>query len=238
MTFGPEIARAMLEHACAVFPDESCGLVQGGAYRPMPNLAEDPETDFRMEPGALAMPGVEAVVHSHPFGPDCPSQADMAAQIASSLAWGIVVVCADGPRERPVASPPFWFGDQVPRPPLLGRAFRHGVTDCYALCRDWWLAETGELLPDFPRPDRWWAEGGDMLLENFRLAGFEPVPLSQVRRGDGLLFSIPPGKAVDHCAMYLGEGHILHHLPKRFSRSEPLGRWAKHLRLAVRRAGT
>lgn len=236
--FAPETIRAMMEHAEEEYPRESCGLVVRDAYLRVDNLAADPESDFSMPRGALLLPGVQAVVHSHPAGPDCPSEADMAQQIASGLPWGIVTVCPEAEAEGPVASEPFFWGDGVPRPPLKGREFRHGVTDCYALCRDWWLAETGELLPDYPRPDEWWAHGGNLLLERFREAGFETVPLSEVRRGDGLLFSIRLGRrddVVNHCAVCLGGGRMLHHLAGRLSMEDHVGRWRRFLRLALRR---
>ncbi|WP_034609574.1 C40 family peptidase [Desulfovibrio aminophilus] len=236
--FDPDVIRAIRAHAEAEFPRESCGLVVGGAYLPMDNLAQDPESEFAMPPEALLRPGIQAVVHSHPAGPDCPSEADMAQQIASGLPWGIVTVCPDGEAEGPAAREPFFWGDGVPRPPLKGREFRHGVTDCYALCRDWHFQETGELLPDFPRPDEWWAHGGNLLLERFREAGFETVPLSEARRGDGLLFSIRLGRrddVVNHCAVLLDHGMILHHLAGRLSRQEHLGGWRRFLRLAIRR---
>lgn len=236
--FAAETIRAMMEHAVAEYPRESCGLVVDGAYRPMPNVADDPRDDFRMEDAALLTPGVLAVVHSHPGGPDRPSHEDMSQQMASDLPWGIVVVRLDDGRSRPEASPPFWFGDQVPRPPLIGREFRHGVADCYALCRDWWLAETGELLPDFPRPDRWWERGGDLIMEHLSAAGFAPVPLREVRRGDGLLFASTRRGPADHLAVCLGDGTMLHHVFGRLSAREPVGRWAGRLRLAVRRSGT
>lgn len=235
--FGPDVIRALRAHACAEYPQESCGLVINGTYQPMANVAEDPFEDFCMERGALLRPGVEAVVHSHPGGPDWPSHADMVHQIASDLAWGVVCVCLDEDRREPVAREPFWWGDQVPRPPLLGREFRHGVTDCYALCRDWWLLETGELLPDFARPDRWWESGADLIADHLAEAGFEPVPLDRVRRGDGLIFG-RPGRPAEHLAVSLGGGLMLHHPMGGLSRREPVGRWGRLLRRAVRRAGT
>ena len=43
----------------------------------------------------------------------------------------------------------FWWGDKLPRAPLIGRGFRHGIHDCYSLIRDYYgdtvpVGKTGE----------------------------------------------------------------------------------------------
>ena len=130
--FGSEVQRAALAHAAAEAPRESCGLVVGGVYLPRKNIAADPLHDFKISPqgyaGALTRGVLQAVIHSHPDGPDYPSEDDMSHQRTSALPWGVVY------KSKGL----FWFGDQCPIPDLLGRQFRTGVTDCYSLVRDWY----------------------------------------------------------------------------------------------------
>lgn len=58
-----------------------------------------------------------------------------------------------------------------PVPPLLGRQFVHGVTDCYSLFRDAYHL-TGINLPDFERHDDWWRHGEELYLDNMESNGF------------------------------------------------------------------
>lgn len=247
----PAAIQAMLDHAEAEFPRESCGLVvetpEGVGYLPRVNSAEDPEADFRISPqaygGAARQGRILAVVHSHP---DCPvacqtvcpahpSESDMAGQIASGLPWAIVPVLktleATGHALRPI-----WWGPGVPVAPLLERPFVHGLADCYALVRDWHRIERGITLPDFPRPATWWTlpidHGGNVLLANMAAAGFARTDEPE-QPGDVFVMQIQ-AQVPNHCAVYLGGGLILHHLANRLSRTEPVHRWRSHILFRVR----
>jgi cell wall-associated NlpC family hydrolase len=123
----------------------------------------------------------------------------------------------------------FWWGGGAPRAPLIGRSFRHGVTDCYALLRDYYALERGIELPEFPRRSQWWDLGGDMLAENFEQVGFRQLHgPDQLAPGDALLGRIGGG-VVNHCGIYIGQGLILHHLTNRLSRREPLEPWKRYI---------
>lgn len=80
----------MLEHVLSCLPEEACGLLGGiddtvHYVRPVKNISGDPYL-FRMDPGEQieAMFEVEdqghqiiAIYHSHPLGPEFPSEADI-----------------------------------------------------------------------------------------------------------------------------------------------------------------
>jgi proteasome lid subunit RPN8/RPN11 len=231
--FNREIEEAARAHAMAEYPRESCGLVVDGKYVPMPNMSSDP-TAFEMDASAFG-DDVEAVIHSHADGPPWPSAADMRGQIATRVPWGIVVSTSAG------AGRILWWGDGVPRPPLIGRDFRHGPSgsdgrgDCYALIRDWYAEIRGIELPEFPRDDRWWENGDDLYRVHFPDAGFVAVPADEMRPGDVVLAAII-SRVPNHGGVVLPNGLVLHHLQNRLSRTEPLGPWMRFVTHVLRYA--
>jgi proteasome lid subunit RPN8/RPN11 len=207
-----------LAHAMREMPRESCGLVivrRGReVYRPCRNLAQG-DDQFIVDPDDYAAADAEgevvAVVHSHPYTPPEPSQADLVACERSGLEWHIVNV----PTGRWHSFRPSGYVA-----PLVGRVFSHGVLDCYALVRDWYALERGVSLPDFDRRDQWWHRGQNLYLDNFRAAGFEPC--EDLHVGAGLLMQI--GSPVpNHAAVYLGDDTILHHVQGRLSSRDVWG---------------
>ncbi|WP_246338131.1 NlpC/P60 family protein [Azospirillum oleiclasticum] len=229
--FAPSCIAAMKAHALAEFPRECCGVVVGGQYQRLANVAADPMRHFlipdevmRCHEGAL-----DAIVHSHPYresDPEeerimpWPSRADMQAQLDTAVPW--VIVPTDG---RSCSDPVVW-GDGVPIAPLVGRSFIHGVQDCYSLVRDFHRLELGIALPDFPRDDEWWSKGGNLYLDGFRQAGFVTIDPAQARPGD--VFFAQVRSPVPNHAGVLREGSlILHHLQDRLSRHEPIGPWSR-----------
>jgi len=240
---GP-FSRAVVDDICAhaleAYPRESCGLVVDGRYRPCRNVAEgDGEfrIDGREQLAARRQGTIQAVVHSHRADQGAsPSKADMAAQMAGAVPWGIVVCDGQGCPEL------FWWGDQLPVPPLLERPFRHGVTDCWSLIRDWYRLEREILLPDFPRQDGWWNEAKgsdgnpDYYATRFAEAGFRQYAswragAALAQPGDVITFRIDPKiKVAHHAAVYLGQGLMLHHYadsrqPRRLSARDSVARW-------------
>lgn len=231
--FGPEVEAAIAAHARTEYPREACGLVIDGAYVPMENRARDPQAQFLIPVDETLRPGVQAVVHSHPDGDPWPSAEDMAGQVATALPWGVVVVGAAG------VGRVLWWGEGVPRPPLLGRDFRHGPSgsdgrgDCYALIRDWFLDVRGIDLPEFPRAPEWWLAGGDLYRHGFARAGFREIDLSELAPGDVVLAKVM-SPVPNHGGVVLADGLVLHHLTGRLSRREPLGPWRRFLTHALR----
>lgn len=235
--FSAQTERAIVEHARACYPRESCGLVVDGVYVPLENIADRPKQSFAIDAAELLRDGVQAVVHSHPDGPRWPSAHDMRQQIATGLTWGIV------PLDVQRIAPILWWGPGVPVPPLVGRMWRHGPSgsdgcgDCYAVIRDWYLVERGIALPEFPRDNEWDQHGGNLYLENFAAAGFAEIAVDEAREGDVVLARI--GAPVpNHGGVVLSGGRILHHLRDRLSSdTDLLGRWRRFVTHALRYQG-
>lgn len=213
-----------LAHAMAEIPREACGLlvVRKGreVYRPCRNLATG-DDQFIIAPddyeAAEAEGEIIAVVHSHPFIPPEPSQADLVSCEATGLEWHIVSVPNGTWRS---------FRPSGYVAPLVGRVFSHGVLDCYAIIRDWYAQERGIELLDFDRSDGWWHRGQNLYLENFGKAGFSVC--EELHEGAVLLMQI--GAPVpNHAAIYLGDDMILHHVQGRLSSRDIYGGyWRKH----------
>lgn len=217
--FGADIEAAARSHALAAFPNESCGVVAGGAYHAIDNISETPATDFAMAHSTWIDFKVEAVIHSHPKRLSAvPSANDMRHQIASGIPWGII--CTDGE----AASSPVWWGDFRLDEPLLGRQFIPGVTDCYSAIRAWRWQTFKIKLPDFPRDMQWWDRGEDLYNDGFSKAGYRPIAQSEARCGDVALINFR-SKVPNHGGTLVEDGLFYHHLQNRLSGREPVGRW-------------
>ena len=145
-----------------------------------------------------------------------PSQADKVACEASGLPWFILSFPSGQWHEM---QPSGYIA------PLVGRAWAHGVLDCYSVIRDWYWAERGIDLPNFDRFDEWWKRGQSLYLDNFGSAGFEALRAVQsqdMEVGDVLLMQVA-SPVPNHAAIYLGDGLILHHLQGRLSSRDVYG---------------
>lgn len=227
--FGPLVDFKILEHAKSVTPHECCGFIVNGRFEPAFNFSRDPENYFNMR----GLPDdVQAVVHSHPNGPFYPSKADMMQQITSALPWGIAAF--DDEKEEV-----FWFGGCTHNVQLLGRGFRHGVTDCYSLIRDFYKSVLNLTLREFPREWEWWQNTGDLYDDGFTRAGFHEIPINSLKPGDVILMGIRSNVS-NHAAIYLGDGMILHHTsgrigfdPFHLSTIDNIERWQKFFTKAL-----
>ena len=244
-------------HARDVFPEESCGLIVAGKYIRCDNIAEpavnhiaeDENCACRLCSFEIAAKvyakhsaKVEMIVHSHPNGPFFPSKADMEGQLLTGKPWAIFALDEERITDRPV----IWGGDI---PPLLGREFMHGVTDCYALIKDAYALGKDELakqgingwpfdpieLPEQPRADAWWEKGEDLYVDNFERAGFTETREAP-QPGDVFLMAIRSSK-LNHGGILIGDGLIVHHLPSRWSRREPAGLWGRQAAKWLRYTG-
>lgn len=239
------------KHARSVFPEESCGFIVNGSYKPVQNMAGDPATHdaenancecrlctFRISKADTAkyLGSAQMVLHSHPYGPLYPSQADMQGQIDTGVPWGIIAL-----DETRIGNPEIW-SDDLPIAPLLQRSFLHGIRDCYSLIRDTFrtgrdgLIEqeiTNEwpyapiVLKDVPRNDAWWNTEDDhygLLPPSY---GWQEIGIEDAQPGDVFLMKIRSPK-FNHAGLLISRDLIMHHLPERFSRREPAGIWARN----------
>lgn len=211
-----------LAHALAEMPKEACGLVvivKGRErYIPCKNLAPNATDMFILDPEDYAkaenLGEITEVFHSHPVTVAAPSEADRTACESSGLPW---VIC------NPVNDT---WAELTPcgfKAPLIGREYTWAVADCWTLIRDWYI-ENNILLPDWPRPaDPKEFENNPIFDECWATAGFSLIDEEEeLKRGDALLMRIN-SKGLDHCAVYIGDNMILHHLAGRLSSRDIYG---------------
>lgn len=238
----------MRAHAVDTWPAPSCGAVLGSANAPryarMQDFAVSSREDFRLdEPAVRRLQEREGtllgLVISHPSpvrgaeAPDpllfTPSAAEMVAQAKLGAPFGVLV------STRSLAYKPWWFGDQCPIRAVIGRIFRHGVTDCYSLVRDWFRVERGITIPDFPRDWEWWLGGKDLYMEGFYRAGGRSIPIKEAAPGDVILCRVR-SKVSNHAVVLLPQGLVAHHLgssvpydPRAMSTVQRPGKWLHKL---------
>lgn len=221
--------------AIAAYPAEAVWIIyEDGACRRVRNVHPSPRESFavaRKDMAAAMARGLAAIVHSHPDYPACPSQKDMEGQLSTGVPWGIVAT--DGESATGIT----WWGAGTERPPLEGRPFVHGVTDCYSLIRDYYAAERGIELIEIPRAWLWWQQGGDLYRDFFGKAGFRQIPHAEASPGDVWLSQMR-SKVPNHGGILLERGECLHHpmtrnggpvQPRALSKREPLNRWLPHI---------
>ena len=213
-----------LVHAKDQDPKESCGLlidVKGKEkYYPCKNLSSYSQQCFIIDPEDYAKAEdsgkVLAVIHSHPVTPPVASQADMISCEESGLIWHIV---------NPKTEQWGFYKPSGYKPPLIGRHWVWGITDCWSLVRDWYKEKLGITLRDWDRPTT-----PEEFIENPMFekcawqTGFRQLrPEEKLENGDLIFMSIM-ATGLNHVAIFL-DGDVLHHLADRISCKEPYNQW-------------
>ena len=212
-----------LNHAKEQDPKESCGLllnIKGKErYHPCRNLSTNNQY-FILDPEDYVKGNkrgeIIAIVHSHPFTPPVPSQADKVSCEHSGLSWHIV---------NPKTEEWGYYQPVGYKAPLLGRQWVWGITDCWSLVRDWYKETKNIELRDWERPTTLEDFNKDPMFERCAWrTGFRKLrPDEQLINGDLLFMSIF-GKGLNHVAVFLN-GEVLHHLTDRLSCREPYSAW-------------
>lgn len=212
-----------IAHARECYPHESCGffIVKRGRkkYFPCTNLALNSDEEFLIgveDYAAAEKQGeIVTVVHSHPDASALPSVGDLSVHKVSGLEW--LIIGLNGEEVETHTLPAI-----TEKPPLYGREFIHGVSDCYSFVRQYYQDELDIPLPDFTRTDQWWEQGQNLYMENFGKAGFEIA--EDLRENDVILMCIN-SPVPNHAAVYLGDGMVGHHMHGRLSCREVYGQY-------------
>jgi proteasome lid subunit RPN8/RPN11 len=247
-----EVEEAIWVHAKAEAPNECCGgivLRPDGVlvYLPQPNISSAREDRWRMSKRSqlelLEAGKLIALVHSHPDGPAYPSGLDMQRQMEMQIPWLIVSFGGGLPNEF------IWLG--CGNRPLIGRGFRHGITDCFEFGRDYYLYNLGLELKSRPRDWRWWKQQKEdgaglmnMYLDNFEEEGFVDVGKSAKPKVHDAMLCMLRSKVPNHLMIYIGNGLVAHHPASwegcdntKLSVEEPYEIWAQYHTHTLRYGG-
>ena len=215
---------AALKHAKEQDPRESVGVlivIKGKEqYYPCNNLSTYSQQCFILDPEdyvkADSLGEITAIVHSHPVTPPSPSQADKVSCEQSGLKWHIV---------NPKTETWGYCEPTGYKPPLIGRQWVWGVTDCWSLVRDYYKEQHNIQLLDYQRPTTPQDFLDNPLFEQYaERTGFRQLNKDEkLQKGDVLLMSILH-PTLNHVAIFLGD-EILHHLADRLSTREPYNEW-------------
>ena len=213
-----------LNHAKIEDPKACVGLllnIRGKEkYFPCRNLSMTAHQCFIIDPEdyvrADNIGEIKAIVHSHPVTPPFPSEADKLGCEQSKLPWHIV---------NPKTEQWGYYEPCGYKPPLKGRPWVWGVTDCWSLVRDFYKEEKGIELLDYERPVTPQEFNDVPLFERYaERTGFKELdPNETLKNGDILLMSIMYN-TLNHVAIFL-DGDVLHHLTDRLSCKEPYSAW-------------
>ena len=229
--------QAALQHAKADAPREACGLlvvVKGRQrYWPCKNISTEDDF-FILDPFDYAAAEdtgtILAIVHSNPQTPAVASEADKMACEQFGLPWHIVSLLD----ESWCSVKPCGY-----EAPLVGREWTWGVSDCWTLVRDYYRREMGIKLRDWHRPESSEAFRQLPLFERcFGETGFVDTGSKEPEKGDAMLMSLDGSPGLNHVAVYIGEGKMLHQLQGRLSSRDYWdGYWQKVTGRIVRYSG-
>ena len=229
--------KAALQHAKEDAPREACGLlvVVKGRQRYWPCKNVSTEDDFFiLDPfdyaAAEDVGTILAIVHSHPQTPAVASEADKMACEQFGLPWHIVSLLD----ERWCQIKPSGY-----EAPLVGREWVWGVSDCWTLVRDWYRQTLGIKLRDWQRPvSSELFRQSPMFEECFAETGFVETDSPEPQKGDLLFMRLDGCRGLNHVAVYIGEGKMLHQLQGRLSSRDYWdGYWQKVTGRIVRYSG-
>lgn len=225
-----EILDAVKTHVNASPKREICGLIvshkRKNFYVPCTNVSQG-DNEFIIDAEELAdiedKYKILAVVHSHIGVNPNPSQADLIEIEKHKLPYLIM----NYPLNTYTFTEPSGY-----KAPYVGRQFVHGITDCYAMLVDYYKRELGLDIKDYKRNPEWWIKGDNLYLENYEDAGF--VKVDDLQPHDVIIMQVA-SPVPNHCAIYLGDNIILHHVMGRVSSRDVYGGyWRKITSIIVR----
>lgn len=229
----PRLRQQIIRAAKAAAPNELAGIIENGELVVMENVAPDPVNNFALGTNDMIRAYADnctAIVHSHPAVREegkppqlrlSPSASDMQHQMDVGKPY---VIAAENPDTG--VWEVFDFGEHVLDYPILGRPFRHGVEDCYALIQKWFWQNRFDKLVSMPRDDMWFGSveqriepTANLYLDHFEACGAEriyPRTPKDLLVGDVFLFKLLT-KVWNHGGVFVGNGRVWHHPPGRYS---------------------
>lgn len=235
----PEYLEQIRAEALEAYPEEGAWVITGAGCRRVENNAVEPTKYFdisKSEVRRAQKEGLLAVVHSHVNGQHYPGAMDMQYQINTAVPWGLLT--CDGVNSSGIT----WWGGRGEgnTEDFLDRTFRHGVTDCYALVRDYYDQTFDIQLPEMPRDWRWWETNPTFMPDGLEQTGFSRIK-TDPKPGDIWLASIGVRDgAITHCGVLLEDGLTLHHpgsgqpVSPRKAVIEPIYRYVNMITMWVR----
>ena len=213
-----------LDHAKKEDPKESCGLllnIRGKEqYFPCRNLSMTAHQCFIIDPEDYVKADntgdITAIVHRHPVTQPVASEADKISCEESNLPWHIV---------NPKTETWGYYEPCGYKPPLIGRPWVWGVTDCYSLVRSWYKQEKNIELRDWERPTTPEEFIQNPMFESCAWrTGFRELRSDEKLENGDLVFMSILANGLNHVAIFL-DGDVLHHLTDRLSCKEPYNQW-------------
>lgn len=230
-----DLVTAIQEEGARQYPNEACGVVirkgRKSIVIPCKNNSEHPRHHFVIDiadyAAAADIGEVIGIWHTHVEEPQTPSIADKAGCENSELPWYIVGIYKTNDgfvfSNLEILEPSGFELDYLERP------YAFGVLDCWSLVRDYYRREYGMKLGDYPRIERFWAEGFNFFGENWKKEGFRQLIDEEPQPGDLFLIQTDSTGNPNHIAIYIGNEMILHHCHGRLSRRDIYGGyWQKH----------
>lgn len=228
--FSDKLINEIKSHVMESPMREICGLVvtnkRKPQYVPCRNIAAK-NSDFEIHPEDFADASdkyeIVCVVHSHIGINPNPSQADLIEIERNQLPYLIF----NYPTLNYTYTEPSGY-----EAPYVGRKFVHGITDCYAIWRDFYKREFGIEMQNYHRDSEWWLKSQNLYLDNYKDAGFREV--NDLQYGDIILMRVA-SQVPNHCAVYVGNNSIIHHIMGKLSSKDIYGGyWQKITAMILR----
>ncbi len=197
---------------------EICGYInKAGEYVRGTNISQSTEDEFVLD--KEISDDVVAIVHSHTK--DHPSYLSVADLLAQKMCLcDFLLVDSDG-EFLEVSNEDF----------LVGRLFEYGIYDCYSL-----VERAYELMGlDLPHVVRTTYEEdvkNEVFIKAISRSGLEMVDINEADEGDILVMG---NKKINHVALNMGDGYMLHHQMDYLSMLEFINdRWLEKIKMVLR----
>lgn len=215
------------------YPNEACiGIDRKSRIKEIENISPNPQQHFLAN---VDLTQFRTLIHSHTASPPMPSEQDIKVDLilnATRHKTDLGIADLRNPENHIKV---YWYSTlNLLEADLLGRMYLNYVFDCYSLIRAYFWQEKKVYLKNFMRIDDWWKDApASIIVSNFEQAGFIKIKEEEAKEGDCCILRI--GSNVEnHCAVYFGNGEILHQLYNQKSTITSIQRWRKYITHWVR----